>query len=130
MPSRVVLRGGGLAELLDLLLEILAQPFGLEASRDAGAQKAIHGIAGLIVEQRIVEDEAHEAEKLLAGLEFAGLELVLDGGEVHRVFDDVEIVGDAERFGVDGLQKGVGVVVVLEREWRKERETMRRVRRV
>ena len=95
---------GGRAELLGFFLEKLPQSLGLEASTNVlRAKGGLHRIARLVVEQRVVENEADELEEVCAGLDFAGLELVLDGGEVHGMFNHVEIVGNAQRGGIDGL---------------------------
>jgi hypothetical protein len=43
-----------------------------------------------------------------------GAQVVLDGGEVHRLFNDLGVVRNAQRDGVDGLAEQPGGARVLE----------------
>ena len=101
---RMMLLRGRLAQLLGFFLCELTQSLGLQTStRVTSERRRLHRIAGLVVKQRIVEDEPEQLEELFARLDLAGLELFVDGGEVHGVFDHVEIVGNAQRVGIDRL---------------------------
>lgn len=61
-----------------------------------------------VVPQTIAEDEYYIVQKLLYFLILVLLQLLFYRGEVHRLLDDLEVVGDLELLGVHGLVEDPG----------------------
>ena len=55
----------------------------------------------LVVCPGVLEHQPHVVDKLPGVLVLAGVELLFDAAQVHRLLDDVKVVRDPERFGVD-----------------------------
>ena len=53
-----------------------------------------------VVDPGVLEHEPHVVHELPGVLELPGVELALDRAHVHRLLDDVEVVGNVERLRV------------------------------
>lgn len=92
-------------DVFEGLLEVLAEFLGHDVDVSAGG----------VVEHGIGPDLADIVGELEHVLVKAFFELSLDGGEVHRFFDDVEVVRDVEGIRVDCLLEGSCVLVFAQK---------------
>mmetsp|Transcript_11339 Transcript_11339/g.39515 ORF Transcript_11339/g.39515 Transcript_11339/m.39515 type:complete len:316 (+) Transcript_11339:2375-3322(+) len=64
---------------------------------------AVVEVRGGVVQDRVLEDEAHVRGKVVEGCDVAAVELLLDGAKVHRPLHDLAVICQPELLGVDGL---------------------------
>lgn len=71
-----------------------------------------HVVLRLVVQNRVVEHAARKCEILALRRQRAAEQSAVDRAQIHRVFDDVEVIGDVERHGVHRVQEGSRPLVV------------------
>lgn len=65
-----------------------------------------------IVEEAVVEHEVDVIEELLAAQVLIRLQLLSDQAEVHRLLDDVKVVGDVQLLGIHCLVEDPSLIVL------------------
>ena len=73
----------------------------------------LHRIGGLVVENGVVEDQTDELDEGLQRRNGIRLELRADRAEVHRMFDDGEVVRNVLRNRVDGRDERSRILAFL-----------------